>query len=494
MSNGNDIPPEDGLWRPTARMPEAGLGDMMPDTDYEYVLLQGMWCGQGMAHLVKLYDNEEDVPAALLMFDFGGGGSELKQSKKALGMSPPVKTLIDTLEYMMEHGKDPRIELFMISHQDRDHWSFLSEFLDAVKTRDIPLEVGKVVLGGVRWGKTASKTVKALGAYTADPKTCVLPYGTNATNYANPLTPPTVSVSFGNVRLRTIIANTPSATSSDALIKNGSSAVVVLEMNGDGFLLPGDATYETLAKANQLLSGWSANPLPSVFMMSAPHHGSLTTITRRNRGQNSDFTELKAFVDYVRANANFASAGTKNSHKHPYLVVLDVLNKYVGTNGYGTHDYVGFDVVNRKWKVIEDVNINCYTSTISLTSPVRTATWDFGFDDNYRNTTAKFYDAGVPAVISVPTTDDDSMEIEISDDEDDDTLNSLATPGTNLFRAARAGQPADRARVDRLHSMTQRSFVHGLNREGIVAERVRMAASRHAPPPRRVQPVPRAPK
>ena len=57
------------------------------------VILDGLWCGQGMANMVRVFKSTDTDPSTnpsdwLCVFDFGSGG--LSTSKKVLGITPPA--------------------------------------------------------------------------------------------------------------------------------------------------------------------------------------------------------------------------------------------------------------------------------------------------------------------------------------------------------------------------------------------------------------------
>ncbi|GGB42477.1 hypothetical protein GCM10011505_24810 [Tistrella bauzanensis] len=453
--------------------------------------MDGLWCGQGMAHLLRLYGHRYDNPATtaanmIALFDAGNRGYGLSESKETLGVTPPVKTIVDALALQQAQGKTPRLDLVLLSHQDEDHWTLINEMLDQVKARDIPLEVGRVIAGGTEWGSGAKAAIKRLVDLIPGENPQAQYYFTNATDYGDPLTGATTTIALDDVLVRTIIANTPSTVSK----KNGTSAVVVVQLGGLGYVLPGDATFQTLAMANTKLKAWPSTPLPSVYMMSAPHHGALTTMTKKKDGDNSDLGELIEFVDLTRPYSVFASAGVFNSHKHPYLIILTTLAKYAGSHEFpDPHDVIAYDGGQDRWLLLEDSVQNVYTTLTGLTDPLPTADWLFDINDQgHFGTSARFFEAGVQAIIGVPQTNATEMVDEGGGGGggDDDTPPPLllardVLPGIERGFTVRPASILD-SRVDARGRIALPRNIH-----------LTGPAGAPLPPPRRVRPATHAP-
>ncbi|HAE46369.1 MAG: hypothetical protein CMO30_15570 [Tistrella sp.] len=386
----------------------------------ELAYMDGMWCGQGMAHLLRLYTDryarpDKDAAEMMALFDFGNSGGGLSQSKEVLGITPPVRTLIEALELQMAQGKPPKLDLVLFSHQDTDHWTLTKEFLDQVATRNIPLEVGRIQLGGTNWGPQARATIGRLAKFLPEGDGPVS-YLTNASDYGDANGDVTETMALGPVSIRTIVSNVPSATKSQALIKNGSSAVAVVQYGQTAFILPGDATYETLDFANTLLQAWTQSPLPNIYMMSAPHHGSLDTMTRKNIGDKSDLAELNTFVELTLPYSIFASAGYYSHHKHPYLSILVALSKHTGSHEYpDPHGVVAYEADTARWTLLPEVDRNVYTTVLDLDpdKPLQSADWLFWINDQgHFGTDARFFEGGARQIIGVPQTDSTTMILE----------------------------------------------------------------------------------
>ncbi|WP_371999379.1 hypothetical protein P7L68_04490 (plasmid) [Tistrella mobilis] len=453
----------------------------------ELAYMDGMWCGQGMAHLLRLYTNryaqpDKDAAEMMALFDFGNSGGGLSQSKAVLGVTPPVRTMIDALKLQIAQGKSPKLDLVLFSHQDTDHWTLTKEFLDQVAANSIPLEVGRIQLGGTNWGSQAKATIGRLAKFLPDGEEPVS-YLTNASDYGNANGEVTETMALGPVSIRTIVSNVPSATKSEALIKNGSSAVAVIQYGQTAFILPGDATYETLDFANGLLRAWTKSPLPNIYMMSAPHHGSLDTMTRKNIGDKSDLAELRTFVDLTVPYSIFASAGYYSHHKHPYLAILVALSKHTGSHEYpDPHDVVVYEADTARWSLIPNVERNVYTTVLDLDpdEPLKSADWLFWLNDlGHFGTQARFFEGGARQMIGVPQTESTEMVLEEdgSGGGGGDGLSAFATVAPGPLRVTDVLPGLERG-----HLVRSRRILDG----GRTASMVR--SPQPIPPPRRVRP------
>ena len=151
---------------------------------------RGLWCGRGMAGTwwrdFKSTDTDPNTNPAdwLCVFDFGSGG--LSKSKKVLGITPPVAFIMQQLKLQQDAGRTPRIDLMLISHQDRDHWALLGELNDQIVKQKMPVVVGRMILGGANW-RTSSKTVvNKFVKRVPDPGNNVTWYDNEASGYYDP--------------------------------------------------------------------------------------------------------------------------------------------------------------------------------------------------------------------------------------------------------------------------------------------------------------------
>lgn len=124
--------------------------------------LEGLWCGQGMVNLLKLYhdpdaDPDHSAPDMMALFDCGTSGYGLDESRNVRGISPPVETIIKALQLQEANKKTPKLDLVLFSHQDKDHWKLIKDLIKQVEDKEIQLEVGRILYGGASWKESAKK-------------------------------------------------------------------------------------------------------------------------------------------------------------------------------------------------------------------------------------------------------------------------------------------------------------------------------------------------
>ncbi len=130
------------------------------------------------------------------------------------------------------------------------------------------------------------------------------------------------------------------------IVRNASSAVVVIENGVQSVVLPGDSTYQTMAYINELYDGWGAKPLvPSVRGLEVPHHGALRTAVEsylaKGTTDDFDFSIVQSFANNLAPGCVFASAGLLNTHGHPVKELLDIFDGTLAA--FGKHTYVAFE-------------------------------------------------------------------------------------------------------------------------------------------------------
>lgn len=457
-------------------------------TKADKLVFDCLWCDQGMAHMLKGYEDAAGtVPDVIALFDFGATLNFITKVLKPAIAAPAVSKVADALVSQKTATRTPRLDLVVVSHQDDDHWRLLSYLMDEMEVRKCAFSVGRIIYAGADWGATALGVLNRLATHTANAATDLVYCKKYVSSYATPDEPPGTTRKLGDIYIRTLIANTPSSFPAKSKErKNGSSAVMVVDYANERIILPGDATYESMEAMNGVLNDWAESPVQPVTLMSAPHHGSLNTASSSVDGVDSDLTELTEFVSLTQPSSVVASAGIMNKHSHPQGLVLAKLSKYVGTNGYGAHPIVYFSTTTSEFKLVEGHEKNLYTTVAGLVTPVLVADWHFMLSHDYTTkTTATGFYGACKALISVPDTSDDLMamlEDDDSSDEDDDPIvvdddtaarsrpliHPLIHPLNRLLPPATPWPPA-------LH-------VRGLQRPAALPA----AAPRHAPPPRRV--------
>ena len=373
------------------------------------VILDGLWCGQGMANMVRVFDRTDVDPNTtpadwLCLFDFGSGG--LSASRKVLGITPPVKFVMDQLELQQSAGRTPRIELMLISHQDRDHWALLGELDAQIVERGMTVEVGKMMLSGSNWRDSSERAVGKFAARTADPDNDVTWYDGEYSSYYDPSNSAPV-LSLGDLELWMLVTNVATNDSKEDIERNCSSAVVLLRLKlrfnqYTSFILPGDATWETFARLQEIMGAWKNNPLPAVYAASVPHHGALRTMNRNSSVDDPDLSDLVWFTGYTRPTSIYASAGIYNTHSHPYRVVLEVMGRYTSARQFQPRPIVVFNGGSGEFELIQNMRDNIYTTVLNLTSPALTANWIFDISELNQSTGIQLFEAGVPGILSAP--------------------------------------------------------------------------------------------
>ncbi|MFD6227558.1 MBL fold metallo-hydrolase [Streptomyces sp. NPDC060232] len=285
-----------------------------------------------MTTLVEIYDDgvEKDAADYLALIDCGGnyGQHAIDQIKDKVGKrtTTPNKSL----------------DLVVISHQDEDHNGLLGSLGKELKTIDA--RVGSVRIGGLSWIQGNKDTVtEFLTAVKYDLGTVVFDAPTES-NYPGGSAAPTHFAVHKDVKFRLLISNldVPGATAD--IVRNGSSAVVVVDNGVNTVVLPGDATFQTMLAINTKLG---VAPLtPQVLALEVPHHGALRTAVEnyaKSGKKKTDFTWtiIEDFATKVmRPKSVGASAGPWNVDNHPVKEVIDVFEGTTDT--VPTHTYVAF--------------------------------------------------------------------------------------------------------------------------------------------------------
>jgi beta-lactamase superfamily II metal-dependent hydrolase len=359
------------------------------------VILDGLWCGQGMANMVRIYKDLATDPKTkpsdyLCVFDFGSGG--LSASKKVLGITPPVAFMMEQLELQVKAGRTATIDLMLISHQDRDHWQLLGELNEQIVKRGMTVVVGEMILSGANWRASSKTAVKkfidrAKGYYWYD--------GEFSSYYdpAQPLKP----LNVGDMSMTMLVTNVATNDTKEDIDRNCSSAVVLLQLGQLAFILPGDATWETFARLQQIMK-----PLPFVYAASVPHHGALRTMNRNTSVVKPDLQDLIWFTDYARPTSIYASAGIKNTHSHPYRIVLETMGRYTSAEQFQQRPIVVFNGATSQFELLPDIRNNIYTTVLNLTTPAQTANWIFNITPTTHDTSIQLFNAGVPGILSAP--------------------------------------------------------------------------------------------
>lgn len=360
----------DPFWR-LAPADDGQVG-ALDDLEVNAIHLDCLWCDQGMAHVLRIIPKDSSAPAALCVFDFGAEQMFKSKILREAQAAPAVNYLIRKLKELPV----PRIEYFIISHQDTDHWSLVKYLLDEVEEQEIALEVGKLYYGGADWGPGAKEQMRRLGEYAEE----VAPQTAKFSDFTTPNATPTQLGNVGDVTIHTLMVNAPVSSSAPSIRKNGTSAVIVIRLAAWMMILPGDATWETLEAVNTTLKTWTNSPVKPCWVLSVPHHGSLATIVPDNTATVLNFAATEQFVTYCEARSTVASAGIQNSFKHPYLSVLSKFSASTWSNGYrhGPHRIVAYMSDRDDWVQSTPMPNNVYTTVLTHSvTPILVANWTF---------------------------------------------------------------------------------------------------------------------
>jgi hypothetical protein len=272
-----------------------------------------LFCGQGMTTTVEVYNDGVVKPFAdyLALVDCGGTGEGGDHAADYV-----AQKIIDSGKFL---------HLLVISHQDGDHVKLLEKVKKKLVNKGVVVE--KVFLGGNNWSKSNKATVndflEAMDVGEDDIE-FDSPYLSHYKKIATPSKLKYID-DFKGMRIRVLVSGLKTTGSSD-IVRNASSAVLVVDYGTSCMVLPGDATHQTFAAVNSILS--VKNLLPKVAGFEIPHHGALRTAVENYyaRGQIDDFdwTEIKTFAAYLETQEVLASAGPRNSHRHPVEEVINV--------------------------------------------------------------------------------------------------------------------------------------------------------------------------
>lgn len=284
-----------------------------------------LFCGQGMTTLVEIYDDGVIKRSAdyLALIDCGGtsdGGQ--------LAVDYVAKKILDK--------KDAVLNLLVISHQDADHVQLLNQLGD--KLSGTKATLAKTVLGGSDWSNSNIATVESfvdLMEQNIDDLEFDAP---KRSDYKKATTRGELKHidKHGDTYFRVLISGlaiTGSGRTAD-IVRNASSAMVVVENGSYSVFLPGDATHQTMDAASSVIAA-KRKLIPLVVGLEIPHHGALRTAVEDYyaRGEPDDFNwrRIKKFGLALSAKWVVASAGPKNSHRHPVEEVLNVFEDWITT-------------------------------------------------------------------------------------------------------------------------------------------------------------------
>jgi beta-lactamase superfamily II metal-dependent hydrolase len=312
-----------------------------------------LFVGQGMATLVEGYNdgNTSTTPDYLVLVDFGGNQAHADNA---------AEYVANKLLAQKKAGATPTFDLVVISHQDRDHLSLLPNLRAYIEKKGITFSIGEVYLGGARWSKANTATVAGFvddGGMDIDDAEVAAPA---ETDYHDPSDLGHL-LQFNNVSVRVLIAGyVPPDEKRADIIKNASSAVIVIDNGSTAVVLPGDATYHTMGEINDMMAKkkWKTAkppPLSKVTAIEVPHHGALRTAvedyTAKGKVDDFDFSIINKFASNMAPQAVIASAGPRNSHNHPLREVIEVFEGKLAT--VKSHSYVAYQFSKKKASKVE---------------------------------------------------------------------------------------------------------------------------------------------
>lgn len=312
------------------------------------VRMVALYCGQGMAHLVEIYNSGtvQAVADFLVLVDFGGD--------KAYS-ADAVDYVYARLKAQSDAGRPARFDLVVISHQDGDHVVLLDPLREKIVAEALVVECAQAFLGGLHWKPGSKKIVTDFLAIFTPPVTP--PWSERQRgDYAGATKPEEVRelASFSGVKFRVLVSQLAIAQGSDDVKRNASGTVLVVENGPRTIVLPGDATYHTMDYVNGLYTAWGdEDPLiPEVFAVEVPHHGALRTASE-NYAASWTFTDvgtriIGTFVENLDSDIAFASAGYRSNHGHPVKEVLELFE--TRTMQAWEHVYVAFVFNNKAGK------------------------------------------------------------------------------------------------------------------------------------------------
>lgn len=329
-------------------------------------------CDQGMGSLIKVYNSAGKLEN-LVLIDLG---SDSKTKRYA---DNTVDDIIEALKEMETDGFTPKISLMIVSHQDYDHWSLLPDLVDEIASSLPATTVDEIYYGGARWKPDAVATLRAWEKQFGI-KSVPLPRA--HTDYETPGKKGELATVDGVV-FRVLAVNVPCSRSSEDLVRNGTSAVMVAEFGATHCIFPGDATADTIGFINRLIfAPWDKAkkgiPTRPCRALSAPHHGALRTIASNFTTKNAKLDLAQQFANYVEAEHVVASAGYYSHHKHPNKRVMEQLG--VKALASSAHGLIVYNDTSAKWEEYADYKKGLYSTIVTLSPPPERTGWTFTID------------------------------------------------------------------------------------------------------------------
>lgn len=313
-----------------------------------------LFCGQGMTTLVEVYDSGDptSAPNYLALVDCGGNVAEGQTATTYIADKVAAKA-------------DKKLDAVLISHQDQDHVLLLDQLGKKLAAKGCTGE--RIFVGGISWEKHNQAKVKRFVKTLGIPAKKVgfdAPFSSDYED-VDKRTDLGYWAKYQNVYIRVLVSGL-SVTGKDDIVKNSSSAVLVVENGAYSMVLPGDATYQTMEAANDILD--VKNLIPKVIGLEIPHHGALRTAVEdyyaKGKPKDFDFSIINSFAANIAPQVVVASAGPRNTHNHPMEEVLQVFESTLGTAG--AHGYVAYEFKAAEWWNYGDVKKDLYCTVRTL--------------------------------------------------------------------------------------------------------------------------------
>lgn len=318
-----------------------------------------------MGTLIKIYEtvSKKDKLVNLALIDLGSDSPD-----EATGA---VDKVIEALEEMAA----PKIDLLVVSHQDKDHWSLLPHLQKRILKDVSATTMGDMYYGGIDWGPQASKAITNWQTAFS----CVFTALAKADSGYDVAGTKKLFKDLNGVVFRILITNMVCARKAGDLRKNGSSAVMVVEFGGLTVILPGDAISETLGYINNVCDLWKLkkhpNPIQPCNVLQIPHHGALRTIADNYTSSKRRKVETaNDFGTNVSASYIVASAGYMSQHLHPAKEVIDMLTDGIAT--VSSHTYVAYEFADTEWYEYKSTR-GIYTTVQTVDDPPKRTSWTF---------------------------------------------------------------------------------------------------------------------
>lgn len=314
-------------------------------TDVRFEVLD---VGQGSGNFIEIYDDDENIIGSILI-DLGTEYDPFQVAqRRAITYITGVLNLMAT----------PTIDLLILTHSDSDHINLVAKLLSNFSppgqydpSKKV-LTVSECFFAGEKalFSKYSGKNVLDLIAeYMTDGKKAE-PFLKPFSSFKNPAAiAPFRTVHSVDVYIlyANVVNELSRAKKESAYYINTRSAVVMLSFKGIQFIVTGDATGLTLLLINRVLGALTPSQrdayFPTVFMLTAPHHGSAVTTfdIKGVRGKNKPNARqnLIDFASMLKPRTLSLSSGQTDLNHPAWRVIEGFLAAgSIEQNGYDDPD------------------------------------------------------------------------------------------------------------------------------------------------------------